>query len=213
MYLKLNGKVPREKGPWKLHEDLPDGNVGKILIGETLVDFDNGLESAREFYKICPDLCTVISRTRRGIHFFFKGETKSRQFEHGDIKSGEHAYAVIPPSVVDGHEYRWIRRGELQPFPEHLFPQLEKGATTITREVRDAIQYVMRIESIQDGSSNKATSSRGLVRACSVLRDAGLSEAEATIRMLEWNNGPTVSPKWSHQELARAITRTYAKGK
>lgn len=209
MFLKLarNRKTPREEGPWKLHKDLPKGNVGKILKGETLVDFDNGLDSAREFYKSCPDLCTVISRTRRGIHFFFKGETQTRKFAHGDIKSGEHAYAVIPPSVVDGHEYRWIRQGELQPFPEHLFP-IEATITNHRKEIRNAIAYLAKVQSIQ-GKRGSA----GLVRAAAVCRDAGLSESEATVAMLEWNAGPTVSPSWSHAELARAITRTYAKGK
>lgn len=41
------------------------------------------------------------------------------------------------------------------------------------------------------------------------LRCAGMSEAEATVKLIEWNNGPTVQPPWSMRELARAVTRVF----
>lgn len=207
MYLRLrhNGKGPAERGPWRLTDELPDGNVGLTLEDRTVLDFDNKQEG-RNFYQLHSERCTVIVETRRGVHFHFAGETQARKFQHGDIKSGPHAYVVIPPSIVGGWHYRWVREGELQPFPVHLFP-LEQKREVIKKQIKDARAYIAKIESIQ-GQSGSA----GLVRAAARCRDGGLSESEATIELLAWNAGPTVSPPWKPEEIARAITRVYAKG-
>jgi hypothetical protein len=73
-------------------------------------------------------------------------------------------------------------------------------------QVRNVDAYLSRIESIQGQAG-----SRGLIRACAVCRDAGLTETEAMGKLMLWNSGPTVNPSWSTEELARAVTRTYAK--
>lgn len=175
-------------------------NVGLRLHGRTVIDFDDGKESARAFYQ--PELCTVIVETRRGIHFHFSGETVPRKFQHGDIKSGGNAYVVYPPSSVDGFLYTFRRNDALQPFPSHLFP--ERVVSNSRKEIHDVTAYVMSIESIQGRNG-----SGGLVRAIARCRDAGLSESEATILLMEWNQSPVVVPPWSHKELSRAITRVF----
>ena len=161
-----------------------------------------------------PDIVRVAVITRRGIHIFFSGETKTRKFEFGDIKGN--GYTAFVPSRVDGHEYRFVPGYEwgddLLPFPEEMFPCNDIAITASVRRTREEVRrldaYLAKIESKQGQHG-----SHGLVRAASVCRDAGLSESEATIKMLEWNLGPTVSPPWSHQEIARAITRVYRKEK
>ncbi len=66
--------------------------------------------------------------------------------------------------------------------------------------------YLAKVESIQgkNGSS-------GLVRAVAICRDKGLSEAEAMIDLLWWNQQSVVNPSWPEREVARAVTRTYAR--
>ena len=133
----------------------------------------------------------VAVETYRGIHLIFAGETRARKLvidgqEVGDIKSGPNSYVVTPPSQVlqeNGTlwEYRYIPGYEWTdplPFPGHLFPEVEQ--TRITREKIGALDaYLAKIESRQGEHG-----SHGLVRAAAVCRDAGLSEAEATIKLL-----------------------------
>ena len=178
--------------------------------GCSVVDFDDGLEYAREFYNAHREICRVLVLTRRGIHFYFSGTIRTRKCEHGDIKGN--GYTVFPPSTVDGHEYRFVSGyewgNELAPFPEHLFTETrEEVSRAITRkQVTDVRSYLAKVESIQGQGG-----SRGLVRAAAICRDAGLTESEATFVLIGWNMGPTVQPPWTPQELARAITNVYRK--
>ena len=163
-----------------------------------MVDFDDKAE-ARKWWRLHEDIVRVAVITRRGIHVYFSGETKTRKFPAGDIKGN--GYVVYPPSTVDGHEYRFVPGREsgadLLPFPESLFPSCDSQVTHLTHRTREEIRrldaYLAKIESKQGQHG-----SHGLVRAASVCRDAGLSESEATIKMLEWNSGPTVCPPWNH---------------
>lgn len=177
-------------------------NVGFPLEenGRSVIDFDE-IEPARAFWKAHRNLCTVIVRTRRGVHFHFSGSTQTRKFAHGDIKGN--GYVVYPPSVIDNHQYEFIARGELQGFPESLF---HTKCERLRKEVKNVRSYISRIESIQ-GQNGSA----GLIRAASVCRDAGLSESQATIELLRWNEGATVRPPWDHSEIARAVTNVYGR--
>lgn len=182
-------------------------NVGLPVAenGRVVVDFDDR-SAGQEFMRKHPELCTVIVETRRGIHLYFSGATKTRKFPHGDIKGN--GYVVAPPSKVGGFQYRFVRSGELQPFPDAMFPPMEatrNGVSAVTRgAIKNVDAYLARIESRQ-GQNGSA----GLMRAAYVCRDAEMSEAEATIALLRWNKGPTVSPPWSDPEIARAVTRAF----
>jgi hypothetical protein len=179
-------------------------NVGYAVEenGAVVVDFD-AKEPAREFYRQHKGLLSVIVETRRGVHFYFSGSTGTRKFEFGDIKGN--GYVVAPPSTVDGWQYRFVAQGDLQPFPEHLF--IEERRTITRKKVCNLTEYLSRIESVagQNGSA-------GLVRAAAVCRDKGLSEAEAMVYMINWNNSAVVRPPWSLNELARAVHRVFSKG-
>jgi hypothetical protein len=217
--LAHNSKVPLAGDDW--HNRISDDplvhaewirrglNLGLDIEGSqrVIVDFDDK-NAGRDFMRKYPELCTVIVETRRGFHFHFSGTTKTRKFSFGDIKGN--GYALMPPSIVDGFQYQLLADGPLQPLPEHLFPVMQatrQGVTTVTRgPIKDLDAYLQKVESIsgQHGS-------HGLVRAAAVCRDAGLSEAEATLKLLWWNKLPVVNPPWSDIELARAITRVYEK--
>lgn len=216
MYLALSGKVPRHKGPWRLTEKMPQGNVGETLEGKTVIDFDVK-DAGREFYKLHQELCTVIVETRRGVHFHFAGETQARKFSHGDLKSGPNCYVVIPPSVVKNFQYRWIRQGELQPFSkvEPLFPQKEiqpkvSAETDSYRRIVRAKAYGTSIVCIPNG-----TASNTLFRFCCWMRDLGLTKSEAFSVLLAWNDtncfqadGVTPFP-WTIPQLERKLNATF----
>ena len=184
-------------------------NVGFPLTenGCSVVDFDTGVDPAREFFTKYRELCRVIVLTRRGVHFFFSGSTKTRKFEYGDIKGN--GYTVFPPSVVNGFQYRFAEGYEWKepaPFPEDFCPMIEEQKAITRGQVHKVMAYLAKVESIQGKGGSK-----GLVRAAAVCRDGGLSEAEATVRLLEWNTLPVVQPPWSAEEIARAVHRVYEK--
>jgi hypothetical protein len=210
MFVKLchNSKIP-VKGDWQLTDEpadfLRDGfNVGLTLKNMTVVDFDDK-PSAREFYRKHSGVISTIVETRRGAHFYFGTPTRARKFYAGDIKSGENSYVVCPPSVVNEFRYRFVQNGILQPFPEHEFPETKNGV--ITRDpVKNVDAYLAKIQSIQ-GQNGSA----GLVRAAAVCRDSGDSEAEALLRLMQWNRSNVVNPPWPERDLARAVTRVFKK--
>jgi hypothetical protein len=162
------------------------------------------------------NLWNVAVETRRGIHLIFRGRTRTRKLivdgkEAGDIKGN--GYLVFPPSVVrdreTGHlwQYRFVPGfemkplDELRPFSEHLFPA-DRVVRGISREtVKSVTAYLAKVESVQ-GQHGSA----GLVRAAAICRDAGLSEAEAMVRLIAWNQGPTVQPSWSLAQLRQLLT-------
>jgi hypothetical protein len=133
---------------------------------------------------------------------------------------GELSYIAISPSVhPTGKRYEWVN------WPWNLddVPEFELGWITqtsgptevaggrrphgLTRAtVRNIDSYLAKLESVQ-GSNGSA----GLVRAAAICRDAGLPESAAMQKLITWNQGPTVDPSWSMEELGRAITRVYRK--
>lgn len=209
MYLELarNSKVPRRKGPWKLSTEPPQGNIGLTLEGRSVVDFDDK-EAGRQFYREHPELCTVIVETRRGAHFHFTGETKGRKFESGDIKSGPTSYVVMPPSVVDGWEYRFVREGELLPFPEELFPIVEKTREVTQNLISDPMQNLKRAMAwMKKREGGEDGNGRGLrmIKTCRALFEKfGLTEDQALPLILEFNEREC-KPPYTDKELKHKI--------
>jgi hypothetical protein len=201
---------PMVQASW-IQEEL---NVGFLLQenGCAVLDYDEK-EEARKFYAEHRELFNCISVTRRGAHFLFRGETRTRKMyadgkEIGDIKGN--GYIVYPPSIVKGWQYHFVpgmelkEVSELKPFPEHLFTEVEKTRTLTREKVRKLDVYLSKIQSIA-GKHGFGSATR----AAAVCRDAGLSEAETTIKMLEWNRTPNVQPPWKPQEIARIVERVY----
>jgi hypothetical protein len=236
MRVKLMPLVPGRKTPMTdSYEQITDDpkvhvewmrrgfNIALLLAenGLSAADFDQK-EAARRFYAEHREVFTCITETRRGVHSLYQGSTRTRKMldaqgnEIGDIKGN--GYLVFPQSIVAGWHYHFVEGFELDldklhPFPEHLFPAVEKTRKITREKIRHLDAYLAKIESIQGPYSIKGTHrSAGLVRAAAICRDAGLSEAEATIKMLWWNTLPVVSPPWPHEEIARAVTRIYQNG-
>jgi len=139
--IPLNGKVPylyswkefQERKPtveevtrwWTEH---PEANIG-IITGKisnlTVVDVDS---------ELIPDGLpnTVIARTGHGWHYYYQYEpgisNRARVMENVDLR-GDGGYVVAPPSIHPETQkpYEWIKRGDIQPFPKHLFGISQKN--------------------------------------------------------------------------------------
>jgi len=194
-------------------------NIAYLLAenGCSAADFDEK-DAARRFYAdhLRENTFNCITETFRGAHFIWRGETHTRKMydatgnEIGDIKGN--GYLVFPNSVVKDWQYRFVEGFELHldrllPFPEELFPEVRKTVKITREKIRKLDAYLAKVESVQGKHG-----SFGLVRAAAICRDTGLTEAETTIKLLWWNTLPVVSPPWSHEELARAISNTFLKG-
>ncbi len=192
-------------------EIFEGSNYGIPTEDFVVIDIDRP-ELVKRFLEKYPRQITMLVGTPRGgVHAYFAGRSCNQQNDGWDIR-GSGGYVVGPGSIV-GRPYtlltEWVPKSQLSYVPEELLTKPAEGKIAITRrEIRNVVRYVMTIESIQGKAGNK-----GLVRACSVLRDAGLSEAEAMVVMIDWNNSGKAVPPWSLNEIARALKNLYlAKG-
>lgn len=228
--LDRDSKIPPKGRSWKrgMTDDpeqhahwLAEGyNVGLPLEenNRSVLDFDglnheNGREFAREFYRRHQDLCTYIVETAAGnIHFHFKGKTKTRKIldeqgeEIGDIKGN--GYVVWVGSQIEGKLYRLLREGPLQPFPEHLFPIVEKTRERIEtnldedplHRLRRAMAWMAKREGKEDGNG------RGLqmIKTCRALFEFfGLTEDQALPLIVEFNK--RCVPPYTDKQLRHKI--------
>jgi hypothetical protein len=160
------------------------------------------------------------TKTAKGKHFFYRLRLGQRVPSRVRVNQvmldlrAEGSYGAAAPSVhpETGHQYERIGSWDLKDVPffdpswvEMLEPE---GRSLSRKEIRNLDGYLARVESLQG-----ANGSAGLVRACALCRDAGLTEAEAMVKLIVWNQSPVVQPPWSMDELARAVSRTYQKGK
>ncbi len=153
------------------------------------------------------------SETKRGIHVLFGGHTRTRRFEHGDVKGNGHI--VIPDTVIDDWHYRWIyalKTLDLPPFPEHLFPEKheepKKAAIEMDsfRRIIRAKAYGVKVKCIYRNEPSKT-----LFRFVCWMKALGLSPTEVFAVLLDWNktncfreDGVTPYP-WSERELKHKI--------
>ena len=195
------------------------GVMGAVS-GLVAIDADNW-DAARQLSAALP-ATAMRTKTPRGLHLLFRlrpGHVVSPRVHAivrgvpADIR-GDGSYVALGGSIhPSGGRYERIgawRREEVPLFENSwLSSKLEQCPSRPQQQrepVHNVDRYLACVESIQ-GQHGSA----GLVRACAICREAGLSESEATIVLLRWNSLPVVSPPWSHPELARAITRVYAR--
>lgn len=218
----LNGKKPSypnwpdiESTARDIRHWISQGFQSFGLITEKLavVDCDDK-ETGRAFFRAYRKQIRTIIQSPRGAHFYFRNDGSITNRQHVEYRGltydirGIGGYVVAPGSVVASHEYRFVDGfGEIDPTKLEPFDACwspPAGSPSITRgQINDVRNYVMKIESVSGEYG-----SRGLVRAASVCRDNGLTESEATVLMLEWNQ-QRAQPPWSEHELTRAISRTY----
>jgi hypothetical protein len=191
------------------------------VSGVAAIDADS-LPAARALFRVLP-YTPAMEKTASGVHFILRlpeglilppAVKTTIKGIRCDIR-GEASYIAMSPSLhPTGKRYEWVNwpwdLEDVPAFDPEWLQEMQQSVREphrLTRgQVRNVDAYLSRIESIQGQAG-----SRGLIRACAVCRDAGLTETEAMGKLMLWNSGPTVNPSWSTEELARAVTRTYAK--
>jgi hypothetical protein len=134
--LPAGRKAPPPVG-WKalavLGCEIPEGaNRAVSTDNFCVVDADTD-EVARKLYRLFRNDLTVVTKTKNGIHLWFAGIINNSQnsTKKRDTR-GVGGYIVVPPSIVAGHRYEFVRGhelrhiDELKPIPEDLKPKREQ---------------------------------------------------------------------------------------
>jgi hypothetical protein len=171
-------------------------------------------------------------KTKRGMQFYYrhpgqyiKSDSHIKDpsgFEY-DVK-GDKSYVVAPPSFRSGHQYQFMVcssniRGKLIPFsqlpvfnpewrperaaPSYSFEGCQPGNANGDgrASIRDGIRYIQSIRAISGSGGDKET-----FRAACKLIESGMSESEALLAMLDWND-KNADPPWTKQQLLYKVQR------
>ena len=159
------------------------------------LDFDD-LQYGREWWrKHGPLRCAIQTTPRPGVHIILRS-----------IQGVRNAVKVngLPYDIRGGGKGFIKLYGFLENYadtnPENLDPVrrgwLPVQSPVVSKEIRNVRSYVMAIESKQGESGNS-----GLVRAIARCRDNGLSIAETTLLIAEWNRSDKVPVSYTHLTL------------
>jgi hypothetical protein len=176
----------------------------------------------------CADIVTWIEKNLPATPMMTRSSEQKRHFyyriEPGQIipprvkvsgmqldVRGEVSYCVAAHSIhpETGEPYQRVGSWKLSDVPlfDPSWMEADPMQSVISRKhVKNIDGYLAKVESIQ-GKNGSA----GLVRACAICRDSGISEAEAMVKLIRWNQSGAAKPPWALDSLARAVTRTYAK--
>mgnify|MGYP003394009786 CR=1 FL=1 len=221
-----NSKLPRFKNVrsltdveiayWLRRERL---NLGLILKGMTCVDVDGdeGMDFVKE-HGLAYSPMSVL--TRKGVRFYFQGEIKTRiRFLKlpVDLLSGDRRMTVMPPSVVDGFEYRYLngpaRREELPIFPEKILdlePRREVIQPVVvpsSNEYERALKYATNPK-VEVAVSGQGGHSRMIWFACRMLKlFSSLSEEQLMAVLRAFNE--RCLPPFSDSDLQHKATEAF----
>lgn len=102
--------------------------LGRVSDNIIVIDFDDEEMFNIVFNSIPKEISdflnkTKICKTRRGYHYYFKVESdkviKTHRFNSIKVEiRAEGSCVIMPPSVVNGHEYKWINNNEIVKLDE-----------------------------------------------------------------------------------------------
>lgn len=201
---------------WPLGSNLGivTGSISRIVV----VDCES-IDDAKWFWEARGKTTTVVE-TPRGIHFYFRhpGQHVSNAQRVKDDAGkprydvrGDGGYVVAPPSQVIAGEgvaktgsYRWRTGRELTSVDDlPVFkPEWRPVATSpaySSKKYTDGVKYIASIRAVSGQGGHSDT-----WRAVNVLRESGVTEAEALAAMVEWN-ATNADPPWSVNELLHKV--------
>ena len=195
-------------------------NLGLVLNGLAILDCDTP-EAEDDLTGLGIDSSLVVeSAVRKMKHRYFavlEGmNLKNWQNLNGvkglDVKTGEHAYSIFPPSQVKGGEYRFLTDfppKSLPLFPEKLIPKPKNCKqrsvdcnTPDSERLRRARLGLQKIYSIEGSGGDM-----GLWKAaCWCCQTMKLNKEEALALLRAWNaDGEHCLPPWEDGRLAHKV--------
>ena len=212
--LPLHGKspaLPRWKHLTERHptdEDLvrwfrkTRNNIGIIcgpISGVVALDADSHSMVERIARELPPT--EMRTKTAKGMHFFY------RLAEGQNVPSRVRVNQMML-DVRGQASYERLGSWELKkvPYFSPAWISWEEAISPVFREsLRNPLSYISKIRAVSGGGGSNAT-----FRAACILRDAGLSEAEALAALVEWNRTNAVPP-WTVQNLLHKVQGAYAR--
>ena len=191
-------------------EENPDYNIGLCPEGAGwgVVDLDPGA--------IRPELPETyeVETPRGGAHLYFKGSLPKTEGKLGDNidTRGRGSYALAPPSIVNGKEYKIRHDRPLQNVPAEIVAKLSEPnqkQQQATHADVDTNPNMARARALIEGCVARGDVSiegkRGdnrTYRLAAEVQALGISQ-ETCLSLLEelWN--PHCRPPFSHDELAK----------
>lgn len=151
----------------------------------------------------------VAVQTKRGFHLYFRhpGErvpNGQRIDDRYDVR-GDGGYVLAPPSSHSEGEYRWHRKLESVESLQ-VFDMAWRPATRVVvdeKRFNDGVRYISRIKAVSGQGGHADT-----FRAACVLKESGLSEAEALLALMDWNR-TNAEPAWSERDLLHKVRSVY----
>lgn len=223
------GNDKRPLGPWTAAQDVliseedvdnwkecsAIGIVTGTVSGLAVIDCDS-MDDATWWWKQSGVETTWTVRTKRGAHFYYRIDdgliVKNGQKVNGryDVR-GEGGYVVAAPSIIEGHEYKLVLKGcqreKLGYFDSKWRAAVEpKVRVDQPKRITNGASYIRRIHATQGEGGDKAT-----FRVACVLRDSGMSESEALLSIMEWNQ-TNAHPPWDVRDLQYKIECAFMKG-
>lgn len=202
------------------------GNLGIVTgaVSRLVVVDCESVDDATWFWK-SRGQTTAVVETPRGIHFYFKhpgqhiGNAQRIKDESGkpryDVR-GDGGYVVAPPSeVVEGEgvsksgAYRWrygkhLTSVDLLPVFNPEWRPVARSQASQSKKYTDGVAYIAKIHAVSGQGGHNAT-----WQAVNVLRDSGITEAEALAAMVEWN-ATNADPPWTVAELLHKVRDAFS---
>lgn len=234
----VGGKKTPYIESWKTYQDrLPTGdeivsqwamggNLGIVTgsISRLVVVDCESIDDATWFWKTRGQTTAVVE-TPRGIHFYFRhpgqhiGNAQRVKDETGkpryDVR-GDGGYVVAPPSAVAAGDgvaktgiYRWrdgkqlVSVDALAVFNPAWRPEA-KSQSFGSKKYTDGVAYIGKIHAVAGQGGHNAT-----YQAANVLKDSGITEAEALAAMVEWN-ATNADPPWTVAELLHKVRDAFS---
>lgn len=196
---------------------FPEKNIAIITgpISKLVVVDCESREDAEWFYRERGQSPTMV-QTRRGFHLYFRhpGQpVKNGQRIGGryDVRA-DGGYVLAPPSTHKDGRYKWVEKcplrfpRELPPFKPEWRPETAPVRNTpdsLGRFICDGAAYIKKIVATAGQGGHNAT-----FQAAVALRDSGMSEGEALLALMAWNE-TNADPPWSDAELLHKIRSAF----
>ena len=219
--IPLKGKIRFTKAGENVDELLYDEqyNVGLLTGDIVVVDFDS--EEAHSKYEENLSSITLVSKTPRGWHYFYKSpegvtirnDQSKKIGENVDIR-GVGGYVVIPPSKG----YEWKNTHNILPLPhfitekyrEEKVPE-EPVEINTTKACEILYKYPCYRKMFTSSNVQKGEHHHSAVRMIACLRHEGIEEEEIIATVCQWDvrNNNYLGNKHIRKLYQRQSNRTY----